>query len=245
MPTSQEARFEPSADLRTRVSGFRVARISPGPTYKLVHLPGGEASMMFRATGAGSGDLSAVGPLRRARYKTVGNAQFYVRVGLHPGRARRVLGLPLYELADRIVPLEAAWNSLGRSLCAQLIESEPALVVPLIEEALRKFMRLRKTEPSVVNQIVGSGLLWLFRPLTNKNSGFAPPGSGGAKIRRRGPSPDQKSSFSGRSFFRSSIAWLRFVSGQPLNSKYSVILISRGNHSFSSAGAIIRANSLM
>src|SRR5260370_14941047 len=154
MPTSQEVRFEPSADLCTWVSEFRVARISPGTTYNLVHLPGGEGSLMFRATDAGSGDLSGVGPLRRARYKTVGNAQFYVRVGLHPGRARRVLGLPLYELADRIVPLEAVWNSLGSSLCAQLIESEPAHVVPLIEEALRKFMRLRTAEPSVVNQLV-------------------------------------------------------------------------------------------
>ena len=104
--------------------------------------------------GEGTGDLSAVGPLRRARYKTVPTAQLYVRVCLHPGRARRVLGLPLHELADRIVPLEATWNSSGRSLCAQLIESEPSSAVPLIEEALRKFMRLQKTEPCVVNQIV-------------------------------------------------------------------------------------------
>src|SRR5260370_39876038 len=104
MPTSQEVRFEPSADLCTWVSEFRVARISPGTTYNLVHLPGGEASLMFRATGAGSGDLSAVGPLRRARYKTVGNAQFYVRVGLHPGRARRSPRRPITGVWECDVP---------------------------------------------------------------------------------------------------------------------------------------------
>ena len=151
----QERRVEPSIWLRPWVSEFRVAWTSPGGIYDLVHVPDGEAGLLFRATGEGTGDLSAMGPVRRARYKTVPAARFYVCVCLHPGRARRALGLPLCELTDRIVPLEALWNSLGRTLCEQLIESGPSRAVPLFEEALRTFTALQKTEPAhVVNQIV-------------------------------------------------------------------------------------------
>jgi AraC-like DNA-binding protein len=121
----------------------------------LVHLPGGEAGLLFRATGEETGDLSAMGPLRRARYKTGPTARFYVRACLHPGRARLVLGLPVHEIADRILPLEALWNRLAGTLCAQLIESGPGRAVPLFEEALRKIIGLRNTEPApVVNRIV-------------------------------------------------------------------------------------------
>src|SRR6266849_5810723 len=123
----QERRVEPSIWLRPWVSEFRVAWTSPGGIYDLVHVPDGEAGLLFRATGEGTGDLSAMGPVRRARYKTVPAARFYVCVCLHPGRARRALGLPLCELTDRIVPLEA----------------------------LRTFTALQKSEPAhVVNQIV-------------------------------------------------------------------------------------------
>jgi AraC-like DNA-binding protein len=111
--------------------------------------------MMFRSTGRGSGDLSAIGPLKRARYKTVHPCPFYLRVRLHPGRARQVFGVPLCELVDQIVPVEALWNSLGRTLTARLIESSPERAVPMVEEALRKFIASRRDEPApLVSHIV-------------------------------------------------------------------------------------------
>lgn len=155
MANPNESRIEPCAELRPWVSEFRVARSQPGQIYELAHLPTGEAGLMFRATGEGSGDLCAMGPLRRARYKTVYAVPFYVRVRLHPGRARRVLGLPLHELADQIVPLESVWNSSGKFLCEQLVEAGPDRAVPLLEEALSRFIRRQKADPGhLVSRVV-------------------------------------------------------------------------------------------
>ncbi len=150
-----ERRIEPSGWMRRWVSEFRLTWTSPGQAANLVQLPDGGAGLLFRETGDGAGDLSAIGPLRRARYKTTLSARFYLRACLHPGRARQALGLSLYELADQIAPLESIWGSPAQTLCGQLIGSEPGRAVLLMEEALRSFVERRKTEPAaVVSQIV-------------------------------------------------------------------------------------------
>jgi AraC-like DNA-binding protein len=151
----KECRVQPSVELRPWVSEFHLGWTTPGQVYDLVHLPDGEAGLLFRMTGEGTGDLSTSGPWKRARYKKVPAARFYIRACLHAGRARRILGVPLYELADRIVPLDALWNSLGRTLCAQLIENGPDRAVPLFEQAISEFMRHQVAEPApVVSRIL-------------------------------------------------------------------------------------------
>lgn len=128
-----ERRVEPSSWLRPWVSAFRLISTSPGQSAHLVQLPDGAAALLFRETGDGTGDWTAIGPLRRARYKTTLTARFYVRVCLHPGRARRLLGLPLDAIADQIVPLEALCNCSNNKLCERLLDGGPSRAVPVVE----------------------------------------------------------------------------------------------------------------
>jgi len=156
MPT-HERRIEPCAGLRPWVSGYHLVWSPPGQVYNLAHFPSGESALVFRATGAGIGDLCAIGPFRRARYKRVCAASFYISVGLRPGRAREVLGWPLHELVDQFVPLEDLWNSIGRTLRAQLIESPPEFAVPLFEAAISRIVKRTKAgSASIVSRIVSA-----------------------------------------------------------------------------------------
>jgi hypothetical protein len=131
-------RIESAAHLRPWISENRVGVASPGHIYPLTRLPGGEATLLFRATGEKTGDLTVSGPFRHARYKIARTIPFFVRVSIRPGRARQVLGYASCELADRIFPVEDIWSSFGRTLCAQLMEGGPNRAVALIEDALSK-----------------------------------------------------------------------------------------------------------
>jgi AraC-like DNA-binding protein len=147
--------IEPAAHLRPWISDIRVGVSSLGQTYRRTRLPGGEAVLLFRATDEGTGELTASGPLRHARYKIGRTNPFFVRVSIRPGRARQVLGYPLYELADRVFPLEDLWNSFGRTLCSQLMEEGPDRAAALVEEALSKVIASQDPKPSlIVSQIV-------------------------------------------------------------------------------------------
>ena len=147
-------RIEPAARLRPWISEIRVGVSSPGQIYRRTRLPGGEAVLLFRATG-GTGDLTVSGPLRRARYKIGRTIPFFVRISIRPGRARQVLGYPLCELADQIFPLEDILNSFGRTLCSRLMGDGPDRAAALIEDALSKVIGSKDPNAApTVSQIV-------------------------------------------------------------------------------------------
>jgi AraC-like DNA-binding protein len=80
------------------------------------------------------------GPLRQARYKIGQTNPFFVRISIRPGRARQVLGYPLCQLTDRILPLEDLLSSFGRTLCSQLMAEGPNRAVALAEGALSELI---------------------------------------------------------------------------------------------------------
>ena len=137
---SSESVVEPSPWLRPWVSEFRLIRSSPGEFGTLIRLPTASTCLMFRIRGDGAGDLNAIGPLRRARYKQVDSALFYLRATLRTGAARQILGVPLHEIADRIVPLDMLWSRTARTLCDQLLNGAHGSSISSFEHVLRQFV---------------------------------------------------------------------------------------------------------
>lgn len=131
---------EPSPWLRPWVSEFRLIGDSPGGSGTLVRLPTASTCLMFRVRNDGAGDLNAIGPIRRVRCKSVGSASFYLRATLHAGVARQIVGIPLHEIADRIVPLEVLWNRAAGTLCDRLLHATPDSAVSVFEQVLRRLV---------------------------------------------------------------------------------------------------------
>ncbi|WP_433296790.1 helix-turn-helix domain-containing protein [Actinoplanes sp. CA-030573] len=91
----------------------------------------------FRTTGEGRSDLVVVGPRTRGAYNPNKELPVCVRVRLRPGRARSVLGVPVAELADRAVSIEALWGAAGRRLTASLASArDPEDVASRLAAAL-------------------------------------------------------------------------------------------------------------
>lgn len=76
--------------------------------------------LTFRMTPEGRGDLLVMGPRTRASYLTAQDVPHCVQVRLRPGRARPLLGVPVSELVDRIVPLGELWGAAGDRLADEL-----------------------------------------------------------------------------------------------------------------------------
>jgi AraC-like DNA-binding protein len=139
---------EVSAPLRIWISTISVGSWQSGEAQSLAQLPRSEAGLLFRAIDRGRGDLHATGPLRRARFKAVQALPYFVRVALHPGRARALLGTPMHELADRVVSLEQLWGKLGHELCTRLIDCGPGGAASVIEEFLLRYIERGVAEPA-------------------------------------------------------------------------------------------------
>ncbi|WP_306839301.1 AraC family transcriptional regulator [Catenuloplanes nepalensis] len=99
-----------------------------GPVPVLTLLPDVSASLIFGALGDGDGILVATGPRSRAQFHFAKPLRYGVRVRIRPGHAREVLGVPVADLTDRMVPAAALWGATGRPHAehlAALVAGEP------------------------------------------------------------------------------------------------------------------------
>lgn len=133
MPTITETRLPVPAALRDWVAGISVGRVGPGRQRVLVHPPDGASSLVFRRPAEGP-QLLAVGPRTRANY-SLGKHAEWVRLRLHPGRARLVFGLPASDLVDRGATLADLWGPPGARLVDDLT-MDPAFVVARVGAVL-------------------------------------------------------------------------------------------------------------
>lgn len=104
---------------------------------RLTHYPDAATVLVFRTTADRRSDLNVVGPRTRASYHAAKDIPLCVRVRIVPGRAQALLGVPVSELADRIVPLSELWGEPGRRLADELVGRRPDQVLDLMETALR------------------------------------------------------------------------------------------------------------
>jgi AraC-like DNA-binding protein len=95
-------------------------RIAPSDGV-LMRPPDASTSLVFRTTPDGDGDVLVMGPRAQATYHHANkDVPLALRVGLHPGCARAVLGVGADAMIDRIVPLSELWGDAGRRLVASL-----------------------------------------------------------------------------------------------------------------------------
>jgi AraC-like DNA-binding protein len=122
------------------VQDLEILRGRPSqPPWHLAKLPDGTATLLLRVLdpAAGHGDLSVSGPRTRALFKRVDPAPLALCVRFRPGGLAPFLGVPLDELTDRIVPLDALWGARGSALRDALLEARSdEQRLALVESAL-------------------------------------------------------------------------------------------------------------
>lgn len=128
-----------------------------------VHAPEVATALVVR-----NDDVLVAGPRTRGSYHPGKPVRRCVRMRLHPGRAHHLLGVPIDELADRIVPLADLWGAPARRLTERLAAStgvEPAMTA--LAEAIEARARTRSLRET---HLVGAAL----RALTTGEGGRPP-----------------------------------------------------------------------
>ncbi|WP_438025683.1 helix-turn-helix domain-containing protein [Sorangium sp. So ce233] len=97
-----------------------VRAVTP-PITNIDLLPDGTTTLVFRLLDADRGDIVVLGPQTRAVYKRVPRFLLTVQVVFRPGGAYPFFGVPMDELADRIVPARDLWGRRADALLEQLV----------------------------------------------------------------------------------------------------------------------------
>jgi len=122
------------AELRTWVDDVDV---HSGAAGTFVHVPDVASALVFRSTGEGRGDLLVVGPRSRGSYHPGKPLAVCIRLRVRPGRSRALFGLPINELADKVVPLADLWGAAAKRLSDDLAAT-PDRALPRIAAALHE-----------------------------------------------------------------------------------------------------------
>ncbi|WP_437287548.1 helix-turn-helix domain-containing protein [Sorangium sp. So ce406] len=97
-----------------------VRAVTP-PVTSIDLLPDGTTTLVFRLLDAHRGDIVVLGPHTRAVYKRVPRFLLAVQVVFRPGGAYPFFGVPMDELANRIVPARDLWGRRADALLEQLM----------------------------------------------------------------------------------------------------------------------------
>jgi len=154
----------PVSALSTFVAQIRTVT---GPVGPVRHMPDGTTSLMFRLAGDGSAGLYALGARTRALYKRASGSRTLFQVVFRPGGGYPFLGVPLGNLADRIVPLRDLWGARADVVLDQLAAAKThAQRLAAIERALVERLRAsRAIEPAAL-PTVRRALALLATPAT-------------------------------------------------------------------------------
>lgn len=95
------------------------ARATPITDIEL--LPDGSTTLVFRLRDGDRADLVVLGPQTRALYKRAPRCLLAAQVVFRPGGAYPFFGVPMDELADRMVPARDLWGSHADALVEQLV----------------------------------------------------------------------------------------------------------------------------
>ncbi|WP_438019977.1 helix-turn-helix transcriptional regulator [Sorangium sp. So ce315] len=126
------ARRDPSPEVAAPASrGLRTfvaeVRTRTPPITSLDLLPDGTTTLVFRLLDADRADLVVLGPQTRAIYKRVLRYLLTVQVVFRPGGAYPFFGVPMDELADRVVPARDLWGRRADALLEQLVAVGPGV----------------------------------------------------------------------------------------------------------------------
>lgn len=142
--------MEVPASLRGCVSEIGFARSEGLARRAGFFPPRAEASILVRWSPEGEAAVNVLGPLTRAQRKSFDAPPLYVRVGIQAGRARALLGVPIHEIADRVVPIDDLWGGTGGRLRDSLASCDLASTVERFEAAI--VQRLRSANASTFRE---------------------------------------------------------------------------------------------
>jgi AraC-like DNA-binding protein len=162
-------RFRPASPLDTYVECFWWSERNDAQAYCEHMLPSGSAQLVFAlhetpmVCRSASSSTSPVIWSRGVVHGPQGN--YFISgpkppgasagVALRPGRAAAILGIPMTELTDRHITLDALWGSRGRALHEQLMAANDAHeVFRVLEQALTA----RLTRPLLIHPAVAHAL---------------------------------------------------------------------------------------
>lgn len=131
-------------EIRRWVKGYGCVRSMEPEVREALYPPRAEASLLIRWNGDDV-SVNAIGPLTRARRKVHAAPSMYVRIVFCPGRSRELLGVPIRELADRVVPIDELWPA--NRLRDSLVGAKRSDSMALIEAALVERSRGCKATP--------------------------------------------------------------------------------------------------
>ncbi|MET0236112.1 MAG: helix-turn-helix domain-containing protein [Kibdelosporangium sp.] len=101
----------------------------------LARLPSSRTSLIFAVLPEGDTRLLVMGPRTRAAYFPRKDMRLTVNAELHAGWARSLIGVPVNELTDQVVPLDDLWGTAGTRLYDALT-ADQGNAVEIIEKAL-------------------------------------------------------------------------------------------------------------
>lgn len=94
----------------------------------------------------------AVGAMRRALAVPLAGYVDKLGVRFRPGAALMFLDIPLSELTDRVVPLDACWGARADALIDHTVGAAPAARVGLLDALLRARVRRRHPDDELVTR---------------------------------------------------------------------------------------------
>jgi AraC-like DNA-binding protein len=113
---------EASAPASRVLRNFIVAvRAGATPITNIELLPDGTTTLVFRLRDANRADLVVLGPQTRAVYKRGPSCLLAAQVVFRPGGAYPFFGVPMDELADRMVPASDLWGRRADALLEELV----------------------------------------------------------------------------------------------------------------------------
>jgi len=99
-------------------------------------------------------------------------------VSFRPGTAGAVLGVPITELTDLHISIDALWGARGRSMHQRLVDAhEPMAVFGVIEqELLSRLTRPRLIHPAIAHALVDPVQGWGFTRISGvqRQAGYSP-----------------------------------------------------------------------
>jgi AraC-like DNA-binding protein len=122
----------------------------------LIHIPDAATTLVWRTVADGSSALLVAGPRTRAAYYDSKDIPTCARFQLAPGAARTLLGTPIDEFTDHVVPLGELWGPPGLRLADQLtrLVSRPMTAVKHIEDALSARAHAARLQDSTTANLV-------------------------------------------------------------------------------------------
>jgi AraC-like DNA-binding protein len=115
-----------------------------------VHEPDGATALVVRAMPGGRRDVQVVGPRTRGTYTAAEHPPTCVRIRIQPGGARPLLGVPVSELVDRVVPLTDLWGMDALRLHSALDELSADVGTEAVRTRLESALLARlSAQPSV------------------------------------------------------------------------------------------------